>query len=291
MMRTTFTISIVLAGGLLLATGTRAAEPQQVWQVKGLDAPESALPDPSKDVIYVSNVNGQPGDADGNGYIAKLSSDGKMLDKHWVTGLNAPKGLALHDGKLYAADIDKLVVVDTGSGKIVATYDAIGASFLNDVTAADDGRVFVSDMVKNQIWVLDGPLFQLWLEDPALQNPNGLLAEPDRLLVAAWGEMNPQDFSTKLPGHLKAVDYRTKKITDLGTQPIGNLDGLEADGKGGYLATDWVHGALYRIDDSGKAEMLMDLNQGSADLNYNPSDKLAIIPMMADNAVVAYRVQ
>jgi sugar lactone lactonase YvrE len=202
-----------------------------------------------------------------------------------------PGGLALHGGKLYAADIDKLVVVDTASGRIVATYDAAGAAFLNDVTAADDGRVFVSDMVKNQIWLLDGPLFELWLEDPALQNPNGLLAEPDRLLVAAWGEMNPQDFSTKVPGHLKAVDYRTRQITDLGTTPIGNLDGLEPDGKGGYLATDWVAGALYQIDDKGDATMLMDLNQGSADLTYVESESLAIIPMMTDNAVVAYKVQ
>jgi hypothetical protein len=292
MIRTTSTtISLALAGALSLATGASAAEPQQVWQVKGLDAPESAAPDTSKGVIYVSNVNGQPTAADGNGYIAKLSADGKILDKHWVTGLNAPKGLALHDGKLYAADIDQLVVVDTASGKVVATYDAVGAAFLNDVTAADDGRVFVSDTVKNQIWMLDGPLFQLWLQDPALENPNGLLAQPDRLVVAAWGEMNPQDFSTKIPGHLKAVDYQTKKITDLGTQPIGNLDGLEADGKGGYLATDWVKGALYRIDDKGNATMLMDLDQGSADLHYDPSDNLAIIPVMTDNAVVAYKLQ
>jgi len=290
-MRTIFTISIVLAGGLLLATGGRAAEPQQVWQVKGLDAPESALTDPSKGVIYVSNVNGQAAAADGNGYIAKLSADGKMLDKHWVTGLNAPKGLALHGGKLYAADITKLVVVDTGSGKVVATYDAPGSAFLNDVTAADDGRIFVSDMVKDQIWVLNGPVFEVWLQDPALQNPNGLLAEPDRLVVAAWGEMNPQDFSTKVPGHLKAIDYKTKKITDLGDDPIGNLDGLEPDGQGGYLVTDWVKGALYRIDRSGKAQMLMDLDQGSADLHYDPSAKLAIIPIMKDNAVVAYKLQ
>jgi sugar lactone lactonase YvrE len=290
-MRTISTISIVLAGGLLLATGGRAAEPQLVWQVKGLDAPESALTDPSRGVIYVSNVNGQAGAADGNGYIAKLSADGKMLDQHWVTGLNAPKGLALHDGKLYAADITKLVVVDTGTGKVVATYDAPGSAFLNDVTAADDGRIFVSDMAKDQIWVLNGPVFELWLQDPALQNPNGLLAAPDHLVVAAWGEMNPQDFSTKVPGHLKTVDYKTKKITDLGTEPIGNLDGLEADGQGGYLVTDWVKGALYRIDSSGKAQMLMDLDQGSADLHYDPNAKLAIIPIMKDNAVVAYRLQ
>jgi hypothetical protein len=116
MIRSTLMISTMLAGGLLLATGARAAEPQPVWQAKGLDAPESALADPGAGVIYVSNINGNPMDADGNGYIAKLSMDGKILDQHWVTGLNAPTGLALHEGLLYAADIDKLAVVDTASG-------------------------------------------------------------------------------------------------------------------------------------------------------------------------------
>ena len=288
-MQRSLTISTVLAGGLLLATGALAAEPKPVWQATGLDAPESAVLDEAAGVIYVSNVNGKPDALDGNGYIAKLSDKGKILDKHWVTGLNGPKGLALHDGKLYAADINKLVVVDTASGKVVATYDAPGAKFLNDVTAADDGRVFVSDMVNDQIWMLKGDLFEMWLQSPALENPNGLLAEPDRLVVAAWGKMKP-DFSTDVPGHLKAVDYQTKAITDLGDQPIGNLDGLEPDGKGGYLATDWVKGALYRIDASGKAEMLMDLNHGSADLHYVPTQKLAIIPIMMDNAVVVYEI-
>ena len=158
-------------------------------------------------------------------------------------------------------------MIDTASGKSSRPTMPRVPSFLNDVTAAADGRVFVSDMVNNQIWMLDGDLFELWLDNPALENPNGLLAEPDRLLVAAWGkDMNPADFSTNVPGHLKAVDYQTKAITDLGDQPIGNLDGLEPDGHGGYLATDWVAGALYRIDATGNAAMLMDLDQGSADL-------------------------
>jgi sugar lactone lactonase YvrE len=289
-MRGSLTISTVLAGGLLLASGAFAAEPKPMWQATGLDAPESAVLDEAAGVIYVSNVNGDPGAIDGNGYIAKLSADGKILNKHWVTGLNGPKGLALHDGKLYAADIKKLVVIDTARGKVVATYDAPGAKFLNDVTAADDGRVFVSDMVNNQIWMLQSDLLWLWLESPALENPNGLLAEPDRLVVAAWGKMKP-DFSTDVPGHLKVVDYQTRAITDLGDQPIGNLDGLEPDGQGGYLATDWVAGALYRIDAGGKAEMLMDLDQGSADLHYIVSEQVAIIPIMTDNAVAAYKVE
>ena len=58
MMRTTSDDLDRACGRAAAGDGTRAAEPQQVWQVKGLDAPESAVPDPSKGVIYVSNVNG-----------------------------------------------------------------------------------------------------------------------------------------------------------------------------------------------------------------------------------------
>jgi sugar lactone lactonase YvrE len=279
-----------IAGGLLLAVGALAAEPEQVWQAEGLDGPESALLDATEGVLYVSNVNGDVAAVDGNGYIAKLSLEGEILDKEWVGGLNAPKGLALHDGKLYVSDIDELVVIDTASGEIAAKHKAPGTNFLNDVTAHEDGRVFVSEMMQNQIWKLEGDQFELWLEDAALENPNGLLAEPDRLLVAAWGKPK-EDFSTDVPGHLKAIDYTTKEVISLGGEPIGNLDGLESDGQGGYLATDWFGGGLYRISEDGKAELIMDLNQGSADHEFVASESLAVIPMMMDGAVAAYKVR
>jgi sugar lactone lactonase YvrE len=284
-------ISGVLAGGLLLAAGAWAAEPEQVWQAEGLDGPESAVLDSGEGVLYVSNVNGEANAADGNGYISRLSLEGEILDKEWVTGLNAPKGLALHDGALYVSDIDELVVIDTASGEVTARHEAPGATFLNDVSAHEDGRVFVSDMMENQIWKLEGDQLELWVQDAALENPNGLLAEPDQLVVASWGKPK-EDFSTDVPGHLKAVDYESKEITSIGPgEPIGNLDGVEPDGQGGYLATDWFSGGLYRISVDGKAEMLMDLNQGSADHEVVEDESLAIVPMMLDGTVAAYKIQ
>jgi sugar lactone lactonase YvrE len=283
-------ISSVIGGGLLLAAGAQAAEPEKVWQAEGLDGPESAVLDSGEGVLYVSNVNGDAAAADGNGYISKLSLKGEILDKEWVTGLDAPKGLALHDGKLYVSDIDKLVVIDTGTGDIVASHDASGATFLNDVSAHEDGRVFVSDMMENQIWKLEGDQLELWLEDEALGNPNGVLAESDRLLIATWGKPK-EDFSTDVPGQLKAIDYETKEIQSLGDEPVGNLDGLEADGEGGYLVTDWLSGSLYTFDAEGNAEMIMDLNQGSADHEYVEGEKLVVIPMMMDGTVAAYKVE
>ena len=49
------------------------AEPDQVWELAGFEAPESALPVKAENLIYVSNVNGNPTDKDGNGYISKVS--------------------------------------------------------------------------------------------------------------------------------------------------------------------------------------------------------------------------
>jgi hypothetical protein len=51
-------ISSVLGGGLLLAGGAQAVEPEKVWQAEGLDGPESAVLDSGEGVLYVSNVNG-----------------------------------------------------------------------------------------------------------------------------------------------------------------------------------------------------------------------------------------
>ena len=81
-------------------------------------------------------------------------------------------------------------------------------------------------------------------------------------------------------------------MVDLGDgKPIGNLDGLEPLDATGYLVTDWVAGALYRIDVSGRADLWLDLNQGSADIGYVPAEHLLLIPMMKDDKLVAYRIE
>ena len=280
------TATLLLA--LLIQPRGADAAPELAWEAQGFDGPESVVQDESG-VLYLSNVNGKPTEADGNGYISKLSPEGEVLEKEWVSGLNAPKGLAVRDNKLYVADIDEVVVVDTKTGKILATHKAPGATFLNGVSIHKDGRVFVSDMLKNQIWLLNDGELSLWLETKDLDHPNGVLAEDDRLLIATWG-VPKDDFSTDVPGSLRAIDYGSKKVTRLGDKPVGNLDGLQPDGKGGFLSTDWFNGALFRISPSGDAEQLMDLNKGSAD-HLVADDGLVIIPMMLDGKLSAYRMQ
>jgi sugar lactone lactonase YvrE len=280
----------VFSLGLALNSGAAKAEPKLVWETEGFAGPESVVLDDTTGVLYLSNVNGKPTEANGKGYISKLSRDGEILEKEWVSGLNAPKGLGLRDGTLYAADINQVAEIDIKTRKILKTHEAPGATFLNDVTVHNDGRVFVSDMLDNQIWVLEDGKLSPWLDTKELDHPNGLLAEKDRLVVASWGKPK-EDFSTDVPGRLSTVDYTTKKIERLGEEPVGNLDGVEPDGKGGFLVTDWFNGGLYRFAPDGSAKKLLDLNKGSADLLVTDGGTLAIIPMMLDNKVSAYKVQ
>lgn len=282
-------LAAAAAAFVLVPLAAAAADP--AWTAEGFDGPESALYDGGRNVVYLSNVNGQPTERNGQGYIAKLSPDGGVIEKVWVGGLDAPKGMALVDDTLYVSDIDRLVAIDVEAGEVSARYAAPGAKFLNDVAAAPDGRVFVSDMFTDTIHVLSGDTFEVFVQDAALSGPNGLLVENGKLVVAAWGKIK-DGFETETPGHLKTVDLGSKAISSLGDgTPVGNLDGVEPDGAGAYLVTDWMAGGFYRIMPSGKADLLLDLNQGSADLGTIPEKNLAIVPMMMDGRVVAYPVE
>jgi sugar lactone lactonase YvrE len=274
---------------VICCTGAEAA-PKLLWETKGLAQPESVVVDPATGAIYVSNIVGAVMQKDGNGFIAKLNGDGKVVTRQWVKGLDSPTGLALHDRTLYVADVDQLVEINAASGEIVKRYPAKGATFLNDVAIDPDGTVYVSDTPSNTIWRLKDGSFEPWIADDKLNGPNGLLVQGDMLVVASLGKIPGVGQKQELAG-LSLISLKDQSVTKLGDgRPIGNLDGLELLQPGVYLVTDWAAGALYRVDAKGKAQQLIDLNQGSADLTYLPDKKIVLIPMMLDNTLVAYRL-
>jgi hypothetical protein len=215
-----------------------------------------------------------------------------MLEAKWVAGLDAPKGLASDGDTLYLSDIDRLVAIDIEKGEISGTWPAEGAIFLNDTAIDGGGRVYVSDMVAEKIHVLTDGALSVLAEGAALQHPNGLDLHEGKLLVAPWGVDLQGDFTTKTGGHLLTVELDGGGVAPLGSgDPVGNLDGLEPDGNGNWIVSDWIAGAVYRIAEDGGKTMLLDLDMGSADLEYIPDQSLLIVPMMLDNTLVAYRME
>ena len=83
------------------------------WVVDGLNEPESAVFDKKNSAIYISNINGDPLKLDKNGYISKISVDGQIIEKKWIKGLDAPKGMTIFNDHLFVADINKIWRINT----------------------------------------------------------------------------------------------------------------------------------------------------------------------------------
>jgi len=291
-MKKSLLLSLILS--LLLTSFTVIASPILVpaWQTEAIfQNPESVVYDAKRNRLYVSNVNGNGMVVDGNGYISTLSLEGKLLELHWLDGLNAPKGMAIVDDILYVADINQVLAVDLAKQVIIQRYPAPNAAFLNDVAAGEDGSIYISDMITNTIYRIKEGQISSWLVDPQLESPNGLLVEGDQLIVATWGNMT-DGLNTAIPGQLKTVSLTTKQIKSMGDgTSMGNLDGLESDGNGDYFVTDWVAGKLLFISSQALVSTLIVLEKGSADHTVLLKQKLIIIPMMLSDKIVAYYIK
>jgi DNA-binding beta-propeller fold protein YncE len=273
------------APGLAASTGLDLA-----WSAEGFAEPAAVAYDPEREVLYVANVNAETSAEPGQGFISKLGTDGVTLERDWVGGLNAPTALVLHGGLLYVADVDRLVAIDVEGGVVLEGYQVPSAHTLGGLAVDAGGRVYAADLTQNVIFAFDHGSMQPWIEDEALESPSALLAENERLVIASWGLLS-DGLSTEEPGHLKAVDYASRKIHDLGEPtPIGNLAGVKAGLDGGYLLTDATAGSLLRADATGGASAIQDLPAGAAGLEVVPAERLVVIPLRLDDRVVAYRL-
>jgi outer membrane protein assembly factor BamB len=276
--------ALVVTAVLLLTVGCagpRTTRPPQLvpaWTATGLSNPESAIPDAAGRFLYVSNVAGEGDARDGNGFIAKLGLDGTLLQREWATGLDAPKGLALARGRLFVADVTRLVEIDAATGAVVARFDAPGAKFLNDVAIARDGAVLVADSGTAQVFALRDGRLETWLQHEQLGAVNGLLPERDRLVV------------TTMRGKLLAVDWDTKAITVL-AEGLGDADGVVALGRGAYLVGEWP-GRLFHVRADGTSVVLADTRADKRYINdFILVDGLLVVPNWEPSTVSAYRLQ
>jgi hypothetical protein len=307
--------NVTIANAQQQQTTTTTTKIEKVWETPAeFKTPESVIYAPNENMLFVSNIDGQPDGKDNQGFISKVSPlNGSIIMLNWVTGLNAPKGMTIINNNnnttnntfLYVSDITDLVEIDVNSGKIINRYNAPGSTFLNDVASDNQGYVYVSDTVTNTIYRLDSKnlgdnstnnnsnaSLQAWLQTPELNGPNGLYVDNsnNKLIVASLGAFsNPA-------GSIKVVDLQNRTVRGLGNEgtavPIGGLDGIEADSTGRYYyVTDNAGGKLYVVNSNGTGYETLDLqNQGAADLGVILNENLIIIPMMQDNKLEAYRI-
>jgi hypothetical protein len=269
---------------------------QPLWTLTGdFSSPESAYYDAGSNAIFVSSINGQILEKDGNGYISRLSPDGKVVNAKWATGLNAPKGIRSLKGTLWVADIDEVVGIDIASGKVASRVSVEGSQFLNDLATAPDGALYVSDSTLSRIYVIREGQAAVFVEGAdTVEQPNGLLVDGPRLILGTIGPA-PKPGAGRgrggpggPGGHLFAFDLKSKARTTLTTEPVGGIDGIEPDGAGGVIVTDVIGQRLLHVAKSGTVRVLAQFTAGGADFGYVPPTRTAIVPFLFGNSVAAY---
>ena len=114
---------------------------------------EAVSYDSAHDAYYVSNVNGSVGVKDGNGFITRITADGRVNALHFIQGgrngveLDGPMGSRIRDDTLWVLDIDALRAFDAGTGAPLATVDLRPLQPLlpNDRTFGPDGDIYITD--------------------------------------------------------------------------------------------------------------------------------------------------
>lgn len=240
---------------------------------------EAALYDVATDVIYVSNIEGDPWGQDGKGSIGRLKPDGTTIDAKWITGLNAPKGLGIVGNKLFVTDNFDLVEIDIPMGKIVKRYNVKDCGGLNDVTTSPEGIVYFTDSQKGALHKLENGKVSTIID--SLKGSNGILFEKDRLLFATWGDESLNEY--------RFADQKSSIIADSLTQP----DGIEAVGDGGYLVSAWK-GLINYVAADGKTTLILDTAKdtiSSADIDFIQDKKTLLVPTFFRNTIAAYKLE
>ena len=263
------------------ATPARIAavpELEPLWIADSFAAPESVVVAPDGNYL-VSNVGIDDGDAkNGDGFISKMSPEGKVIDRYWAAKINGPKGLAIQDGKLYASDIDVVMVFDAAEGGLGKKIPVDGAVFLNGVTAWN-GAIHVSDSGTGRIHRIENGVATLWLEDARFGGINGVLGDGDRLLV-----------STMDTGSLFSVTA-DGTITEIATGMI-NADGIGLVPGGGYLVSSWP-GQVHYVAEDGTVTTLIDTTGDETPILQNDLKifgDTVIVPNWQPGTVTAWRV-
>ena len=274
-------LASVLLFTSFLFTATAQHQLVKLWETDTtLKVPESVYFDGKNKVLYITNIDGkEPWGKDGKGSVGKVGLDGKIISAEWITGLNAPKGMGLHKNKLYVADLTELVVIDINKGTIIERIAIEGSAGLNDVSAEENGTVYVTDSRARRLYEVKDGKATVLLDSSKLKGPNGVLKHKGSVYVLDAGSM-----------------YRMEKdgsLTKLAEGMEGGTDGIENITGGDFLVSTWS-GVVYYVNADGTKQVLLDGREqkiNSADIGYDAAKRIVYVPTFWKNSVVAYELK
>jgi sugar lactone lactonase YvrE len=208
-------------------TGAGLASAGPIVSPTGFNQPEAVRYDPDQDMYFVSSWgNGEADAKDNNGFISRMTPDGKIEQLRFIAGgtsgvtLNAPRGMTIVGDTLWVVDADAVRGFNRRTGAPIATADfsAFKLGFLNDIAAGPDA-VYVTDTGTNEIYRIAGGQITVGLKDAALGGPNGI----------TWDGANGHFIVVPYGGDsvIKAWTLGSKTLSIAGRSGGGNFDGVE----------------------------------------------------------------
>lgn len=259
---------------LLLASPVQTPEPiaaDIAWIAEGeFCEPETVLPLPD-DTLLVSNVCDYA--ETGNGFLTLLDAEGTAVDWRVLEGLDAPLGMALHNGQLHIVDNNQVKVFRWPGFEPVRTV-ALETEVANDIAVGPDDTIYVTDSARGEVVVVSPGLERSVLTgEPQFPGANGIHVNGKDLWVGG--------------GRLWHIDLRDNSVSTVGQVFVGGVDGIEQESDGTLQITP-VGGPLIRLKDVPEihdADVVSSANHG-----YAEDLGLALIPTGFDNTVIAIRV-
>lgn len=251
----------------------RGPKLKALWETEALyPTNESVFYNQDQDVLYVSCIAGNPTEKDGKGHIARIATDGTIIDSVWASGFHAPKGMCVFQGRLYFSDIDRVVSIALANPEDRLFYPVGGAQFLNDLCPGQRG-VFISDMNTGKLHYLESGIVHTINE--SLRGLNGLAYHENQL------------YALSNQGLLRLSDGG--ELQEIINSDVTGGDGLVPLGNDQFLASRW-QGELWFVDGSRATKLLdtKDANIQTADIGFNPSTSTLYVPRFFANKVSAF---
>jgi len=239
--------------------------------------PECVLYSPAENILYVSNIDGKSSEKDLKGSISKVSPDGKTMTHNWAINLSAPKGMGIYEKKLFVADLQEVVVIDLNSGDILERIVVPGSVFLNDVTIAANGTVYVSDSHTGKVHQLKKSVVSTYLENKV--SINGLYADGNDLYLAVKDTLYKAD--------------NNKILSVIATGMDESSDGIEMTNNKDFIVSCW-NGIIYHIKKDGSKNVLLDTREqkiNAADIGFDKAKNMLYVPTFFYNKVAAYQLK
>lgn len=277
---------------------------RRIASIPGFNTPESVKYDADLDVYFVSNINGNPSNKDGNGYIARVKPDSAgasvVVDtlarggRNGVT-LHAPKGMAIVGDTLWVADIDAVRGFNKRTGQAIRSVNlaSMQATFLNDIAVGPGNAIFITDTGirfaadgsmgppgKQRIFRFKaGEPTTVALEGDSLGNPNGI----------AWDGTR----DTFIVGPFGAQSIMTWNSGDAVTRPLasgpGQYDGVEVLSDGRILVSSWADSSVHLVEGNRMRKLIAGV-PAPADIGYDTRRNRLLVPLFNGNTVEIWTI-